>query len=72
MPASRATSSQRRTYAIPFSYRVTTTSVSFGTSVPSSLRAPAVRRVPCCEYTISQVPPERMPLTTRASTPTMS
>ena len=37
-------SSQRRTYAIPFSNRVTTTSESRGIKAPSSLRAGAAPR----------------------------
>src|SRR5262249_50081434 len=39
-------SSQRRTKAIPLSYRVTMTSALFSIAVPSSVRADALRRTP--------------------------
>src|SRR4029077_19124657 len=39
----------KRTYAIPLSYRVTTTSTPFAMAPLSSLRAPHVLRVPACE-----------------------
>src|SRR5262245_20696876 len=39
-------SSQRRTYAMPLSYRVTITSAPFSITCPSSLFAAALRRTP--------------------------
>src|SRR5262249_26779377 len=60
------------TYAIPFSYLVTITSVLLGIAAPSSLRIGAAERDPRREKIISPVPPPRIALDTRPSTPTIS
>jgi hypothetical protein len=49
-------SSQRRTYATPLSYRVTTTSAP----LEIARRRPGGRVEPACEKVISPVPPSRM------------